>query len=256
MNRVDGKVALVTGGGSGLGRATSELLSQAGAKVVVSDINLSAAEETVSHIQEQGGEAIAITLDVASETSWGEAMEKALSAFQKLNILVNNAGVIKEVECKDMSLADWRFIHSVNLDGVFLGVRSAINTMLAHQEGGSIINVSSINGLTSGGAATASAYCASKAGVRLLTKSVALECARARNNIRVNAVCPGGMETPMLAQNVVTEEDREARRNAIPMGRDSNPLEVARGILFLASDDSSYMTGSDLVIDGGGTAGF
>lgn len=257
MNRIDGKSALITGGGSGIGRATCVLFAQAGANVTVTDVDLEAAEQTAMEISRMGKEAIALELNVASETDWVRAIETTRQRFSQLDILVNNAAVIKTQACKDMTLETWRLMMNINLDGVFLGIRAGLNAMVEDNAAGAIVSVASINGLDSGGAVNASAYCASKAGVRLLSKAVALECAASGNGIRVNCVCPGGMEKSMAHGLSEEEEARklEARRSTIPLGRCAEANEIAQGILFLVSEDASYITGSDLVIDGAFTAG-
>ena len=172
MNRVDNKVALVTGGGGGIGLASCQLLAQAGAKIVVTDINLAAAERSAKEIITAGGEAFAIEHDVSSEVDWENVMDQTLGHYKKIDILVNNAGTIISGECKDLSLKDWQTVVNVNLDGVFLGTRSAINAMLDNESMCSIINVASGGGMM--GCQNNSSYSASKAGVRMLTKSVAL----------------------------------------------------------------------------------
>jgi len=257
MNRVDGKVALVTGGGSGIGKASCELLAKAGAQVVVADINLSSAQETAKAILDAGGEAIAIQQDVTSETDWSRVIDLTLEHFKKLDVLVNNAGIgaprgskgtsLDDFLCKDTSLEDWRSVQSVNFDGVFLGIRSAINAMIDNERTGSIINISSTAGLV-GGASTVP-YSASKGGVRILSKSVAIECRTKGYNIRVNSIFPGAIDTPF---NLPIEESRkqEMKQQRVM----AEPIDIARGVLFLASDDSLFMTGSDLIIDGGLTA--
>ena len=252
MNRVDQKVALVTGGGSGIGRASCELLAEAGAWVVVSDINVAAAEETAKLIIESGGEAIAMQLDVSSEADWQKAMAFTFENYKKLDVLVNNAGIHKSVECKDMSLEDWRRMMSVNLDAVFLGIRSAINMMIGNKQMGSIINIASVDSLRA--FEMNGAYSASKAGVKMLAKTAALECGKKGYNIRVNSILPGGVKTQM-AQSLFDKEALEAKGKAHPIGRMAEPIDIARAVLFLASDDSSFMTGSDFIIDGGATAG-
>ena len=269
MNSVKDKVAIVTGGGSGIGEATCELLAKAGAKIVVTDISLASADRTVEKILNSGGEAIAVQHDVASEENWEKVIDATVKRFSKLDVLVNNAGMSIASVCKDTSLADWQRVVDVNLSGAFLGIRSAINTMLDNEGTGSIINVSSTYGLVGGGFAS---YCASKGAITALTKSVAVECGRLGQDIRVNAVYPGCVNTPMTdnaaGANQVKNSEAQAELVAkiskarvelfkkIPLGggRFAEPIEIARGILFLASDDSSYMTGSSLVIDGGYTA--
>ena len=254
MNRVDNKVVLITGGGSGIGQSSCELLAKAGAKIVVSDINLSSANETAKTIVDAGGEAIAIQHDIASEADWENALAVTVKQFETLDVLVNNAGTGTLEECKNTSLKDWQKVIDINLSGTFLGIRSAINIMQHNHTMSSIINISSTSGLVGGGRAP---YSASKGGITMLTKSVAIECGRLGYDIRVNTIYPGAIDTPM--NHIYEDEAKNLEAMAehaklIPLGRHGQPIEIARGVLFLASDDSSFMTGSALVIDGGYTA--
>lgn len=258
MNRVDEKVALVTGGGSGLGEASSVSLAKAGAKVVVTDIDEKAAKRTEESILQQGGQAISLHQNVVEESRWNEVIEATLSEFGKLDVLVNNAGVsgASSSVFEDTSLEEWKSVMGINLDAVFLGTQKAVLAM--KEKGGSIINISSVMGIVGGAGA---AYNASKGGVRLLSKSVAVYCGTNGYNIRVNSVHPGYIWTPMV-RNVVgyfegidTEEQLQAFLvEKHPIGRLGVAEDIAKGVLFLASDDSSFMTGSELVIDGGYTA--
>lgn len=253
MARVAGKIALVTGGGSGLGAATASLLAREGAAVAVGDIELARAQKTVQQINGQGGKAIALHHDVTSEDSWNQAVATTKAAFGGWNVLVNNAGTGAGRLILNTTLADWRHIMAINLDGVFLGVRAAIEAM-RHSGGGSIVNISSVAGLVGidlGG----TAYCASKGGVTLLTKSAALECARLKYGVRVNSVHPGYMDTPMLrdvanrrgnAAEAVSQIEAEC-----PMGKLGEPEDIAQAVLYLASDESKFVTGSQMVVDGG-----
>ncbi|MDC1512872.1 SDR family oxidoreductase [Porticoccaceae bacterium] len=252
MRRLDGKVALVTGGGSGVGRATSLLFVQEGASVAVADIDADTAEATAQAAR-TFGPALSMALDVANEAQWDRAVKNVIAEYGKIDVLVNCAGIIAMGHCDAMTLDEWRRIVAVNLDGAFLGVRAGIRAMKARGEGGAIVNVASVNGLGCGAGAGVSAYCAAKAGVRLLTKSAALECSLNGSGIRVNAVCPGRVETPMadFARASVGGEERPA-----PIGRGAEPEEIANAILFLASDQASYVVGADLVVDGAATAGF
>ena len=254
MNSINNKVAIVTGGGSGIGQAICQLFAQAGGSVVVTDINLSAATETATSIQSSGGEAIAIEHNVAAESDWRRVIQNTLEQYGQLDILVNNAGIWRSIACESMSLEEWRTINSINLDGVFIGVRDAINVMKDSTTDSSIINIASVNGLGCGGNELGSAYCASKAGVRLLSKSAALECGRQGYNIRINCICPGGVNTPM--NETLSAEIQKMKATGHPIGRIGEPIDMARAALFLASEDASFMTGSDMIVDGGGTAGF
>lgn len=248
MNRVDNKVAFVTGGGSGIGKACCELLAEAGAKIVVSDINRASAEETAKSIIAVGGEAIAVDHDISNEAAWERVMASTLEQFQKLDVLVNCAGICLPVSLKNTTLEAWRQTINVNLDGTFLGIRSAITAMTKNQDPGSIINIASVSGHF--GANCQSSYCASKGGVRLLSKSAATECGKKGYNIRVNTISPGSIETPINKGWYETPDGKKLKAG-IPMGRWGQAMDIAKGVLFLASDDSSFITGIDLVIDGG-----
>lgn len=254
MTRLADKFALVTGGASGLGRAQSLTMAREGAAVAVTDLNIAGAETVAAEIRAQGGRAIALPHDVADESSWQEVMGQTLNQFGRLNILVNNAGIAASVDAEEGSLADWRHLMSINLDGVFLGVKHGIRA-LKQSGGGSIINISSIMGLI--GSPGSGAYNASKGGVRLLTKSAALYCAKAGYGIRVNSVHPGFIDTPMIQRIMQGPQAEAARQNLIalhPIGRLGVPQDIANGVLYLASDESAFVTGSELVIDGGYTA--
>ena len=248
--RVNNKVALVTGGGSGIGEAISLRLAEEGATVVVSDINESSAQSVAAAI---GDKAVAVHQDVTNEQRWAEVVNETVERFGRLDILVNNAGIAIVGTVEDTSLADWQATQNVNLDAVFLGTREAIKAMKAG--GGSIINISSVEGLI--GEPTLAAYNASKGGVRIFTKSAALHCAAEGYNIRVNSVHPGFIATAMVSGAValMSEEDGAAFQERIlgniPMGEMGEPIDIANGVLFLASEESRYMTGSELVIDGG-----
>jgi len=254
MARLENKVALVSGGASGLGQAQCLVMAREGASVVVTDINLEGAQAVVEQITAAGGTAIAAHQDVTEEARWEEIIANTVEQFGKLDILVNNAGIGAGGNAEDCTLEDWRLVMSVNLDAVFLGTKHAIRAM-KETGGGSIINISSIMGLI--GAAGSGAYNASKGGVKLLTKSSALYCAGAKYGIRVNSVHPGYVYTP-LVQRFFDGPDGEAMHqnliNLHPIGRLGQPEDIANGVLFLASDESSFVTGSELVIDGGYTA--
>ena len=259
MNRVKDKVALITGGASGIGRECARLLAKEGAKVVVTDINKDGGKKVAGEINGNGGDAIFLEHDVSQEEDWKRVIEQTLQKFGKLDVLVNNAGV--GLGAKDnvetISLKDWRWLMSINLDGVFLGTKYGIEAM-KKSGGGSIINISSIEGII--GDPGLAAYCASKGGVRIFTKSAALSCAKAGYNIRVNSVHPGYIWTPMIEEysKLLGNEDVEVGRKFLnslhPIGHIGEPIDVAYGILYLASDESKFVTGSELVIDGGYTA--
>ena len=253
MNRVIGKVAIVTGAASGLGRAIASLLAKEGAKVTLTDINEVNGRKVAEEIGRGGGEALFMRHDVTNERDWGEVIRATLERFEKLDILVNNAGVILFKSIEDTPLDEWRWLTSINLDGVFLGTKYAIGTM-KRCGGGSIVNMSSVAGMI--GTLDASAYHASKGGVRLFTKAAALECSKAgyNYNIRVNSVHPGVIETPMLEDMLKDEDKRKVALSWLPIGRFGEPNDIAYGVLYLASDESKHVTGAELVIDGGWTA--
>jgi len=254
MDRVKGKVAMVTGAASGLGKATALLLAKEGAKVVVTDINEADGKEVVKEIKRESGEAIFVKHDVTSESDWKKAIEKAITEFGKLDVLVNNAGVMLIKEVEKMSLEEWRWLMSVNLDGVFLGTKHAIEAM-KKTGGGSIVNMSSAAGIV-GTIDNTSAYCASKGAVRLFTKAAALECSRAGRDyhIRINSVHPGVIETPMTAPMLKEAGLGKNMEQVHPIGFLGKPIDVAYAVLYLASDESRLSTGSELVVDGGWTA--
>ncbi|MCE2576622.1 SDR family oxidoreductase [Komagataeibacter sp. FNDCR2] len=255
MGRVSGKVALVTGAALGIGKATALLLAREGAKVVVADLKEKEGQAIVAEIESAGGEAMFVSLNVTAEADWEKAMAAITGRFGRLDIAVNNAGILYNGSVETTSLADWRRVQSVNLDGVFLGTRYAVEAMKPHG-GGSIINLSSIEGLI--GDPALAAYNASKGGVRLFTKSAALHCARSGYKIRVNSIHPGYIWTPMVQGFTAETPDQVAARQKLidlhPLGHLGEPDDIAYGIVFLASDESKFMTGSELVIDGGYTA--
>ncbi|ATU72201.1 3-beta hydroxysteroid dehydrogenase [Komagataeibacter rhaeticus] len=255
MGRVSAKVALVTGAALGIGKATALLLAREGARVVVADMKAQEGHAVVAEIEAAGGEALFVPLNVTVEEDWSKAMAAIKARFGRLDIAVNNAGIAYTGTVESTSLADWRRVQAVNLDGVFLGTRYAVEAMKP-QGSGSIINLSSIEGLV--GDPTLAAYNASKGGVRLFTKSAALHCARSGYKIRVNSVHPGYIWTPMVQGLTSGTPDQEAARQKLidlhPLGHLGEADDIAYGILFLASDESKFMTGSELVIDGGYTA--
>ena len=254
MGRVEGKTAIVTGAARGLGEAIALLLAKEGAKVVVTDVLEDGGKEVAEEIRREGGKAIFIKHDVASEDSWSEVIEKTLSEFGKLDILVNNAGVMLIKEIENTSLEEWRWLMSINLDGVFLGTKHAIGAM-KKSGGGSIVNISSAVGLI-GTADDTAAYSTSKGAVRLFTKAAAMECSKAGHNynIRVNSVHPGVIETPMVASMSRDKEFRKKLETMHPIGFLGKPIDIAYVVLYLASDESRLATGAEFVVDGGWTA--
>jgi len=252
--RLSGKVAIITGAGSGIGRVAAELFASEGAAVVVADVAAHAARETVAAITATGGRAAAVTVDVADEGQVAEMVGVAVDTFGALNVLFNNAGIFPGDDggVLDTPPATWDRVMQVNLKGVWLGCRAAVPAMIG-SGGGSIVNVASFVALM--GAATAQvAYTASKGGVLAFTREIAVEYAR--SGIRANSLCPGPIDTPLLAELLADPERRQRRLVHVPMGRLGRPEEIARAALFLASDDSSFMTGSALVVDGGITAAY
>lgn len=247
--RLEGKVALISGGARGMGAVEAKLFAREGARVGIADVLEDEGKRVEAEIAEAGGEAEFIRLDVTSEDEWTKAVETVVGRFGKLDILVNNAGVYGAGEVAESSGEDWDRVMGVNAKGVFLGTKAAIPAM-REAGGGSIVNISSIAGII--GSPQSSVYNASKGAVRLLTKSTAVQYAA--EGIRVNSVHPGPIDTDMVAQALADPELREKRVAMIPMGHIGRPEDVANGVLFLASDDASYMTGSELVIDGGFTA--
>ena len=252
--RLAGKVALVTGAASGLGAETARRLAREGAAVMLSDLSIGDGEVVTAEIIASGGRAAFIAHDVTSEDDWTAAVAGTTTAFGRLDILVNNAGIVgNQLELMTHSLADWRRILAVNLDGVFLGMR-AVGPVMAGQGGGSIINLSSIMGKVA--MPNVTAYAASKGGVLMLTKAAAVEWAPL--GIRVNSVHPGFIDTPMVANALHAAENGNEMRSAImaahPLGRLGVPREIADAVVFLASDEASFMTGAELVVDGGYTA--
>jgi NAD(P)-dependent dehydrogenase (short-subunit alcohol dehydrogenase family) len=253
--RVEGKVALVTGAASGLGLAAARRLAAEGAAVALTDLAVEAGDAAAAAIEAAGGRAFFLRHDVTSEADWAAAVAATVERFGALNVLVNNAGVSSGgLELMTHSLEDWRRILSINLDGVFLGMRHAGPAIAAAGGGGSVINLSSILGKV--GLAGGAAYCASKGGVLMLTKAAALEWAPL--GIRVNSIHPGFIDTPMVSEAFRMSENGNEMRELIisrhALGRLGAPCEIGDAVLFLASDESSFMTGSELVVDGGYTA--
>ena len=251
--RLENKVALVTGSGAGIGEATAKRFAEEGARVVVTDIDRESAERVAREISEAGGQAIARYQDVSEEAAWDALIDEVVDTWGKLDVLVNNAGIVIQGTVEEATLDDWRKTQAVNMEGVFMGCRAAIRVM--KENGGSIINLSSIEGLI--GEPRTAAYNASKGGVRIFTKSAALHCAAQGYGIRINSVHPGYIMTQLVADAIAEMPDGQdvlARvMQEIPLAHPGEPVDIAHGCLFLASDESRYMTGSELVIDGGFT---
>src|SRR5262245_48197672 len=248
--RVSGKVALISGGARGMGATEARLFAREGARVVVGDILEAEGKAVEADIAAKGGQAAFARLDVTRETDWGEAVALAERRFGKLNVLVNNAGIGGAGRIEDTTLDAWERVMSVNATGVFLGTKAVIAAM-RRAGGGSIVNISSQLGLV-GMDDSSPQYTASKGAVRLLTKTTALQYAR--EAIRANSVHPGPIVTPMTEWRRADPENYRRMLSRIPLGRYGEPEEVAYAVLFLASDESTFMTGSELVIDGGWTA--
>ncbi|PKB82716.1 MAG: cyclopentanol dehydrogenase [SAR202 cluster bacterium Io17-Chloro-G9] len=256
MGRLDGKVALISGGARGQGAAEAKLFAQEGAKVVIGDVLDEAGMKVEAEIRELGGEATYVHLDVTREEDWISAVRAAVDRHGKLDVLVNNAGIGSagtggvQTGIEDAPEEAWDQVLDVNAKGVFLGTKSAIPEM-RKAGSGSIINISSIAGIVALGRSSG-AYAASKGAVRLLTKSTAVQYAK--EGIRCNSVHPGWIDTPMTERSLSVPENREDRINRTPLGRIGTTADIAYGVLFLASNESSFVTGSELVIDGGFTA--
>ena len=245
--RLDNKVAFISGGARGMGAAEARLFAQEGAKVVIGDVLDEEGHQTEAAINDFGGECLYVHLDVSSEESWAAAVAETISRFGKLNILVNNAGVVSRTPLEELDVEEWDRVININSKGVFLGTKSTIPEM-RRVGGGSIVNISSISGIA-GQSYVSAVYNASKGAVRIFTKSTAIQYAS--EGIRANSIHPGPIDTPMTAfrqDNPKAVAESIAR---IPLGRNGVPEDVAYGVLYLASDESSFVTGSELVIDGG-----
>jgi NAD(P)-dependent dehydrogenase (short-subunit alcohol dehydrogenase family) len=248
--RLAGKTILISGGASGIGVATMQRALENGAHVAIADIDVA------------GGQRLAdatpgvqfVQLDVTSDASWTAAIDAVEARFGTIDGVVNSAGIFIIGDIEKISLEDWRKTHAVNLDGVFLGCRHAVRAMKSH--GGSIVNMSSVSGLIGGHNVVA--YNSSKGAVRLLTKSVALHCAKEKYGIRCNSVHPTFVDTPMYQQTLAAAREPERIRKAllsqVPLGRPAQPREIADMIVYLLSDESAFVTGAEMVIDGGLTA--
>ena len=248
--RLQGKVAIITGGARGQGEAEARMFVREGAKVVFGDVLDDEGRQVEADIAAAGGEAVYVRLDVTDEDSWREAVGTAVSRFGKVDILVNNAGIASWNAGDDASVEEWDRIMAVNAKGVFLGTKAVVPAMRA-AGGGSIINISSISGMV-GQTNIHPGYNASKGAVRILTKSTAVQ--HAAEGIRCNSIHPGPVKTPMTERSWSNPEWLQATERRTPLGRYAEPDEIAYGVLFLASDESSFMTGSEVVIDGGMTA--
>ena len=247
--RLENKVALISGGARGMGAAEARLFAKEGSKVVIGDLLEDEGRRLEAEINEIGGECLFVRLDVTIEANWQEIVAATIQRFDKLDILVNNAGIYRTETVEETGVDLWDQVMEINAKGVFLGTKSVIPEM-RRNGGGSIVNISSTAGLV--GSRMAAAYTASKGAVRLFTKSTAIQYAQ--EGIRCNSVHPGTIETDMTAHLLADDEHRAERLGRTPLGRIGKPEDVAYGALFLASDEASFMTGSELVIDGGRTA--
>lgn len=266
MNRLDGKIAFLSGAARGIGGESAKLMASVGAKVAIGDVLEERGRQTVREIEAAGGQALFVPLDVTKEESWAAAMDATVKKFGGLDILVNNAGIFVGKGVEDASMDDWHRLVAVNLTGVVLGTRAALPHLKTNAKqsphGSAIVNLASIAGLV--GSQLDPLYSLTKGGVTLFTKSTALEFGRKGYKIRVNSIHPGLIETDMGQQTFVmrakqvgtndTEKAREATLALHPIGRLGTANDIAKGIVFLASDDASFMTGAGLVVDGGWTA--
>ncbi|MFS1514260.1 SDR family NAD(P)-dependent oxidoreductase [Chengkuizengella sp. SCS-71B] len=249
MGRLDGKVAIITGSASGMGKTEVFLFAEEGAKVVVTDILEDKVKDIVSEVNTNGGEAIGFYHDVTSEKDWVRVVKDTIEQFGKIDILVNNAGIVNAASLLEDSVEQWQKTVDVNLTGTFLGMKHVIPNMIENN-GGSIINISSITGLSGG--LGGNSYSASKGAVRILSKGAAIDYAK--QNIRVNSVHPGFIQTQMLENLISNKAIKKMFMGLTPLPRFGKPDDVARSVLFLASDESAYITGIELPVDGGYSA--
>ena len=260
MGQVQGKVAIVTGGASGIGAASAETLAHEGGTVVVADIDEAGGEAVVRRIAGAGGQAVFLRHDVTSEARWVEVVAEVERRYGRLDVLFSNAGIAILGSLFEMSLDDWRRQQAINVEGVFLSVKHSVPAM-RRSGGGSIIITSSGAGLR--GTAGLAGYCATKGAVRLFAKAAAMECAAMKDNIRINTIHPGVIDTPIMtkmtgggvAGRSNTKLDPHEMAATTPLGRPGKPQDIANAVLYLASDASSYMTASEIVVDGGSTGG-
>ena len=249
MKRLQDKVVLITGAAGGMGATEAKLFAQEGAKVMATDFNLDLLETWVLKAQKEGLNIAYAELDVSNQDDWEKVAKKTIDLFGKIDILVNNAGIYPGyVNCESTTIQLWNKVIATNLTGPFLGCKTVI-PYLRKNGGGSIVNIASIAGVVGG---NGTAYSSSKGGLCLLSKDLAVELAK--DKIRVNTICPGGVLTPMTKDLLNTPEMAEMIKNMSPQGRIADPMEIALGALYLASDESSFVTGAELVIDGGSVA--
>ena len=242
MGRMEDKIAIVTGAAMGIGETIAEIMTREGAKVIISDINQDKGRKVVEKL---GTNAVFMRHDVGNEDNWISVIDQTMSQFGKIDVLVNNAGIVSVSDVENTTMEDWRKVHAVHTDGVFLGCKHVIPAMRKSGHGGSIINISSLAAI--GGYPLVFAYSAAKGAIRAMTKSVAVHCAQSKYNIRCNSVHPGMIKTPLIEDflNTAPDDDSEFYRNAM-MGK---PEDVAYMVLYLASDESKFVSGSEFIID-------